>query len=211
MANAQYVADLIERRRADPRPDLLTDLIVAEEAGGRLSTTEMLHIVVSVIMAGTDTTRNQLAIGLHLLADHPEHWELLGDRAYLEFAVEEILRFAPIGYVLTRVPDVDIAIRDLTIPAGTMVVINVGAANRRDDLADANAFDAGRDPSPQHLTFGFGLKYCMGANLARAEMVEALAVLRSRFASIAHDGQARFRQVGFIDGPLELPLRFGRT
>ena len=202
-----YVVELIERRRSDPRPDLLSDLIAASEDGGRLTTEEMLHIVVSVIMAGTDTTRNQLAIGLHLLADHPEQWESLSQPGRLETAVEEILRFAPIGHALTRVPDADVTIRDLVIPASTMVVLNVGAVNRN-DVVDANAFDARRDPSPQHLTFGFGPKYCMGANLARAEMVEALSVLRGRFTAIAHDGPARFRRVGFIDGPVELPLCF---
>ncbi len=207
----EYVGTLIERRRTDPGPDLLTDLIQAEEDGGRLTREEMLYIVVSVIMAGTDTTRNQLAIGLHLLADHPDQWARLGDGAPIEAAVEEITRFAPVGHVLSRVPDVDVEIAGLTIPAGTMVVMNVGAANRDPAVADASEFDTMRTPSPPNLAFGFGPKYCLGANLARAELVEALSVLRSRFTAIEHAGPARFRQVGFIQGPMELPLRFTRT
>lgn len=154
----------------------------------------MLYIVVSVIMAGTDTTRNQLAIGLHLLADHPDQWARLGDGAPIEAAV-----------------DSDVEIAGLTIPAGTMVVMNVGAANRDPAVADANEFDAMRTPSPPNLAFGFGPKYCLGANLARAELVEALSVLRGRFATIEHAGPAHFRQVGFIRGPMELPLRFIRA
>ena len=207
----QYVSTLIERRRSDPGPDLLTDLIHAEEDGGRLTREEMLYIVVSVIMAGTDTTRNQLAIGLHLLADHPDQWARLGDGVPIEAAVEEITRFAPVGHVLSRVPDADVEIAGLTIPAGTMVVMNVGAANRDAAVADANDFDTMRTPSPPSLAFGFGPKFCLGANLAQAELVEALSVLRSRFATIEHVGSARFRQVGFIQGPMELPLRFTRT
>lgn len=206
-----YVSTLIERRRTDPGPDLLTDLILAEEDGGRLTRDEMLHIVVSVIMAGTDTTRNQLAIGLHLLADHPDQWASLGDGVPIEAAVEEIARFAPVGHVLTRVPDADVEVGGLTIPAGTMVIMNVGAANRDPADADANQFDSARMPSPPHLAFGFGPKFCLGANLARAELVEAFSVLRERFATIEHDGPARFRQVGFLQGPMTLPMRFTRT
>ena len=203
-----YVSELIERRRVDPGPDLLTDLIDAEEDGGRLTKEEMLHIVVSVIMAGTDTTRNQLAMGLHLFADNPRQWEQLVEGTRIESAVEEILRFAPVGHVLSRVPETDIELNGVTIPAGTVVLMNIGATNRGPEIADADSFETRRDPSPQHLTFGFGAKYCLGANLARAELTEALTVLRSRFASVEHAGPARFRQVGFIQGPIELPMRF---
>ena len=206
-----YVGALIERRRREPGPDLLTDLIQAEEDGGRLTKEEMLFIVVSVIMAGTDTTRNQLAIGLHLFADHPDQWAALGDGASIDVAVEEIIRFAPVGHVLSRVPECDVEVHGLTIPAGTMVIMNVGAANRDPQLDAADEFVPDRRPSPPHLGFGFGPKYCIGANLAKAELVEALTVLRARFSTIEHAGPARFRQVGFIQGPLELPLRLTRA
>lgn len=206
-----YVSDLIERRRSDPGPDLLSDLIAAEEDGGRLTREEMLHIVVSVIMAGTDTTRNQLALGLHLFADDPRQWEQLTDGVRIERAVEEIIRFAPVGHVLSRVPEIDVEVHGVTIPAGTVVLMNIGATNRGREIPDPDTFEPQRDPVPQHLTFGFGAKYCLGANLARAELTEALSVLRSRFGSIEHAGVARFRQVGFIQGPMELPLRFGPT
>lgn len=207
-----YVSSLIERRRSDPGDDLLTDLIHAEEDGGRLTREEMLYIVVSVIMAGTDTTRNQLAIGLHLLADHPTQWAELAEPGRVDTAVEEITRFAPVGHVLSRVAPVDVEIRGLSIPAGTMVVLNIGGANRDPETAgdQANVFDTARSPSPVHLSFGFGLKYCLGANLARAEMAEGLTMLREHFAGIEHAGTTPFRQAGFIQGPIELPLRFTR-
>lgn len=208
----RYVMGLIERRRAEPGSDLVSDLIHAEEDDGRLTSEEILHLVASVIMAGTDTTRNQLAIGLHLLADHPEQWDALGDRAHLDAAVEEITRFAPVGHVLSRVAPVDVEIRGLVIPAGTIVLIGVGAANRDPSVgADPDCFDTSRIPSLPHLSFGFGLKYCMGANLARAELGEALSVLRSRFSAIEHAGPAHFRDAGFIQGPIDLPLRFTRV
>lgn len=207
-----YMLDLIERRRSDPGEDLLSDLIHAEAVDGTLSIDEVLNIAVSVVMAGTDTTRNQLALGLHLLADRPAAWAALADDEHLERAVEEIVRFAPIGHVLLRVPSADVVVRDLLIPAGTMVVLDVGAANRDPaSVAAPDELSVERPGPPNHLGFGHGLKYCLGANLARAELVEALRVLRARFATVQHAGPTTWRQVGFVQGPVELPLRFTRA
>ncbi len=207
----EYVLALIERRRTDPGEDLLTDLIRAEAEEGRLSTQEVLNAAVSVIMAGTDTTRNQLAIALHLFADRPDAWAALGEDDRIEPAVEELLRFAPIGHLLLRVPDSDVVVGDVTIPEGTMVVLDVGAANRDPaTVTDGDVFDLARPTPAPHLGFGHGHKYCLGANLAKAELAEALRVLRERFPTLEHAGETVWRRVGFVQGPIELPLRFGR-
>ncbi len=205
-----YMLDLIEQKRVRPGADLLTDLIRAETEDGVLSTDEVLNIGVSVIMAGTDTTRNQLAIGLHLFADHPDQWAALDDDARLTTAVDELLRVAPIGHLLLRVPRSDVVINDLEIPQGTMVVLDVGAAHRDPSAIDApNEFDISRPGPSNHLGLGHGLKYCLGASLAKAELVEGLRVLRQRFDTIEHAGTTAWRRVGFVQGPLELPIRLG--
>jgi cytochrome P450 len=202
-----YMLDLVERRRSDPDDDLLSDLIHAETVDETLSTEEVVNIAASVIMAGTDTTRNQLALGLHLLADRPAAWAALDDEDHLRRAVDEVIRFAPIGHVLLRVPTTDVEVHDLRIPAGTMVVLDIGAANRDPSaVADADELSVERAGPPNHLGFGHGLKYCLGANLARAELIEALRVLRRRFTKIEHAGPTTWRLVGFVQGPVQLPL-----
>ncbi len=204
-----YLLNLIEERQREPREDLLSDLIRAETEDGKLTRHEVLSAAASVIMAGTDTTRNQLAIALHLLADRPEDWDALVEDARLETTVEEILRFAPIGHVLLRVPTEDVDMNNVTVPKGTMVILDIGAANRDPQfLDDPNDFEPARTTRSQHLGFGHGHKFCLGANLARAELVEALRVLRARFATIEHSGPTQWRRVGFVQGPIVLPLRF---
>jgi cytochrome P450 len=208
-----YMRALIERRRNDPGPDLLSDLIHAEEDEGRLTVEELVHLGVSVIVAGTDTTRNELALALHLFADHPDQWDLLGDRPELAAtAAEEVTRYAPIGHVLARVPDRDIAVNDVVIPAGRMVSLFVAAANRDPrQFPDPDRFDITRASARSNLAFGHGPKYCLGVNLARAELAEALSVLRSTFDRIEHTGEATWRTNGFLQGPVEMPLRFTRV
>lgn len=207
-----YMVDLIEHKRRHPGADLLTDLVRAETEDGVLSDDEVLNIGVSVIMAGTDTTRNQLAIGLHLFADHPDQWAALEDEAVLGSAVDELLRIAPIGHVLLRVPRCDVTINDLDLPEGTMVVLDIGATHRDPSaIDDADDFDIGRPGSFNHLGFGHGHKYCLGASLAKAELVEGLRVLRDRFETIEHTAPTTWRRVGFVQGPTELPVRLGTT
>jgi cytochrome P450 len=203
-----YVMGLIEDRRATPSDDLLTDLIHAETEDGALSTEEVLNTAVSVITAGTDTTRNQLAIGLHVFADHPDRWDAMVDDDSLSMAVDELLRFAPIGHALVRTATSDITVDGLHLPAGTLIVLDIGAAHRDPEIYEnADSFDVNRPGPPRHLGFGHGHKYCLGAHLAKAELVEGLRVLRERFVSIEHAGPTVWRQVGFVQGPIELPLR----
>lgn len=207
-----YMVDLIEQKRLRPAADLLTDLVRAETDDGTLNDDEVLNIAVSVIMAGTDTTRNQLAIGLHLFADHPDQWAALDDEARLTSAVDELLRIAPIGHVLLRVPRRDLTINDLELSEGTMVVLDVGAAHRDPSALDTpDEFDVTRPGPANHLGFGHGHKYCLGASLAKAELVEGLRALRQRFETIEHTSPASWRRVGFVQGPLTLPIRLGAT
>jgi len=208
----EYVRALIEERRSKPADDLLSDLIAAEEQGDRLSTDELVMLAEAVLMAGTDTTRNQLACSLALFAAAPDQWQLLASRPEVApRAVEETMRFLGAVRGTARFASEDIEYRNVTFPAGTLVAASLAAANRDPDVwPGGDALDITREPSsaPQ-LTFGSGIHYCLGAALARAELQEALPLLARRMPGLELDGRVEWKPptVG-IWGPAKLPLRF---
>jgi len=206
-----YLATLIGERRADPRPDLLSDLIAVEEAGDRLSTDELVSLAVAVLMAGTDTTRNQLACALAVFAEHPDQWALLAERPGLApRAVEEVMRYLGAVRGTVRFAPEDIVFRDVLFPRGTLVFVSLAGANRDPgSFGDPGTFDISRQGSPQQMTFGSGIHHCMGAALARAELQEALVLLARRMPGLATDGPVEWKPTSFgIWGPARLPLRF---
>lgn len=207
-----YVLSLIDRRRNDPADDLLSELIAAEEEGDRLSNGELIMLVEAVILAGTDTTRNQLACALAVFAEHPEQWALLREQPELApRATEESLRYLGAIRGTGRFAAEDIEYRDVLFPAGTLVFPNfVGANHDTDIFDDPTSFDITTDrEGAGHLTLGFGLHYCLGANLARAELQEALIILSNRMPNLRLDGEIVWKPDGFgIWGPATLPLAF---
>jgi cytochrome P450 len=207
----QYILDLIERRRAQPGDDLLSDLIAAEEAGDRLNNDELVMLAEAVLMAGTDTTRNQLACSVALLMGHPSEWQQLGARPELAVgAVEESMRMLGAVRATTRVASADIEYRGVVFPAGTLVATAMAAANFDPDAwTDPDEFDLARRDSVGQLTFGSGAHFCLGASLARAELQEALPVLARRMpdAHLAGDVVWKPATQG-IWGPARLPLEF---
>jgi cytochrome P450 len=208
----EYVVDLIEARRGDLRDDLLSDLIAAEEEGEKLDNTELVMMVEAVILAGTDTTRNQLACALATFANHPDQWAKLGQEPELAArATEESFRYLGAVRGTGRFASEDIEYRDVLFPKGTLVFPSFVGANHDVDLFNAPTdFDITADRgSANHLTLGFGLHYCMGANLARAEMQEALTVLAKRMPNVRLDGEVEWKPDGVgIWGPAKLPLAF---
>lgn len=207
-----YVLDLIASRRDDPHDDLLSELIAAEEAGDRLSNAELIMLVEAVILAGTDTTRNQLACALAVFADHPEQWAQLAENPELAGrATEESLRYLGAIRGTGRFASEDIEYRDVVFPAGTLVFPNFVSANHDFDLfTDPASFDITADRGGAgHLTLGFGMHYCLGANLARAELQEALIITSRRMPNLRLDGEIVWKPDGFgIWGPARLPLAF---
>jgi cytochrome P450 len=173
-----YLSVLIEQRRVVPRNDLLSNLISVEEAGDRLSPSELLSVVSMMLVAGTDTTRNQLGCIINTFADNPDQWALLRERPELmASAVEEAIRWEPATEA---------------IAAGSIVVLLSMSANHDTTaLPGGDRFDIEREnPEGWHLlTFGGGIHYCLGASLARLEMTEALAELSSRFPTLRHTGE----------------------
>ncbi len=208
-----YTEALIERRRTDPGPDLLTDLIAVEEEGDRLSRTELVGMAEAVLVAGTDTTRNQLAMAIHLFCRHPDQWRLLAERPDLApQAVEEVMRVAGVVRGTIRVARTDVELHGVVIPAGTLVSPLLAVANRDESyFADPARFDITRVHPRQQLTFGGGIHYCLGASLARAELAEALPILARRLPDLALDGEVSWRPPLGIQGPTTLPIRFTPT
>jgi cytochrome P450 len=204
-----YVARLVAERRRDPRDDLVTALVQAEEEGDRLSDEELLSMIGGLLFAGYDTTRNQLGLAMWLFAGHPDQWAQL--RAHPELApraVEEVMRMQGAVDVAPRVVAEDFDLEGYRLTVGTLLSLSTSSANHDPDaFASPHTFDITVERQPQ-LTFGGGPHYCLGANLARAEMQEALPVLAARMRDLALDGEPRWRPPFGIYGPESLPIRF---
>ena len=209
---AAYTHELIAERRSKPADDLLTDLIAAEEAGDKLSTDELVMMVNAVIVAGTDTTRNQLGCALGLFAEYPDQWALLAERPELaQRAVEETMRYFGAVRGTARFASVDIEYRDVLFPAGTFISVGLAEANRDGMVFDQPAeFDIATPKSDQpQLTFGSGIHYCLGQALARAELQEALPLLAMRLPNLRLDGPTEWKPDGVgIFGPAHMPITF---
>ena len=207
-----YVSDMIAERRADPRDDLLSDMIAIEQEGDRLSTEEMAMLAQAVLMAGTDTTRNQLACSVALFTEYPDQWALLAERPELAGrAVEESMRYLGAVRGTARVASEDVVYRDVMFPQGTLVAISLAGANRDPEAFDEpNDFDITRERGTAQMTFGAGIHFCMGAALARAELQEALPLLARRMPGLVRSGDIEWKPSTFgIWGPARLPLSFG--
>ena len=209
-----YVSELITERRAEPRDDLLSDLIAIEEDGDRLSTDEMAMLAQAVLMAGTDTTRNQLACSVALFTEHPDQWAMLAKRPELATrAVEESMRYLGAVRSTARFAAEDVVYRDVLFPQGTLVVTSLAGANRDPEaFEDPGTFDITHERGTAQMTFGSGIHFCMGAALARAELQEALPLLARRMPGLARNGEIEWKPSSFgIWGPARLPLRFTPT
>jgi cytochrome P450 len=204
-----YLDVLIAERRAAPADDLLSTLIAARDGEDRLDDAELRNLVLNVLVGGVDTTQSQLAHGLRLFAAHPDQWQLLGrEPGRAAVAVEEVLRVAPVTPFTARIANADIECGDMVIPAGTILLICAHQANR-DELSGGPEFDITREPTGQRsLTFGAGIHYCLGSNLARAELGEALAYLAPRMPGLAFDGEPEYDSPHGIYGLVALPLRW---
>jgi len=205
-----YVDEMVARRRHNLTDDLLSDFIRAEDDGDRLNAAELRMLVGGLLLAGTDTTRNQVAASVHVLCGHPEQWELLGENPELAMsAVEETMRHSPIACGTLRLVAEDAELDGYIFPAGTMVLVNTAAANRDPAVYDdPDRVDITREGAPPILTFGGGVHYCLGANLARREIAEALNVLATRLANPHTAGPVPWKPMVSLSGPKSLPIEF---
>lgn len=208
-----YLEDLIGRRRASLSDDLISELIRTEDPafpGDRLTHDELLMLCATLLGAGTDTTRNQLAAAVQVLAAHPDQWALLTERpALASGAVHELMRYYPVVFGTIRLAAEDVDLAGVRIPAGTLVVANTAAANRDPDAyPHPDRVDITRADPPAMLTFGGGVHYCLGAHLARLELTEALRVITQRMPNPRRTGPAPWKAISGITGPTTLPLEF---
>lgn len=208
----EWVRPLIARRRGTPADDLISSLIVAEEEGERLDDAELENLVLNILVGGVDTTQSQLAHAVRLLAERPEQWAALraDPEALAPRAAEEALRFEPITPLTARMTVEDVEVGGVTFPQGSVVAVCAFTGNRDADSYDApEEFDI-RAPreTKRMLTFGAGVHYCVGANLARAELTEALAFLARRAERLELAGEPVLQSVSGIYGVDALPLRF---
>ena len=206
-----YVAELLERRRREPADDLISALLRAEAEGERLTGTECVNLVLNVLAGGVDTTAAQLAHALRLFAAHPDQWEALRQQPELVTrAVDEVLRFEPITPFTARLCTEQIEHRGVIFPAGTIVAICAERANR--GTTSGEVFDITAEPAGDRvLTFGAGPHFCLGQNLARAELEEALGFLAPRLPGLRAAGPERLGGVEGIYGIESLPLAWSAT
>jgi cytochrome P450 len=205
-----YVDAMVAERRDALTDDLISELIRAEHEGDHLNIDELRMLVVGLLIAGTDTTRNQLAASIQALCDHPEQWTLLGQHPELAAAaVEETMRHSPIAWGTLRVALEDVELAGVVIPVGTLVVANTASANRDPAVYDnPEQLDITRKDAPAMQTFGAGMHYCLGANLARLELAEALSVMTQRMPNARPAGPAPWKPLTALTGPATLPIEF---
>jgi cytochrome P450 len=203
--------ELTAQRRESPGDDLISALLAVEADGQHLNAEELRTLVSTLVFAGQDTTRNQLGLAMTTFTQHPEQWRLLAQRPELaSTAVEELMRVNPATPAIGRLAIEDFTFQGVDIPAGTQVMLFVGAANTEPDTFGDAPFDITAQRSAQ-LTFGGGIHHCLGVWLARTEMREALPILAPRLGDIALDGPVPSRPHVGITGPITLPLRFTGT
>jgi cytochrome P450 len=203
-----YADELIAARREDPSADLISDLIAAEEEGDRLDHDELRNLVLNILVGGVDTSQSQLAHAVRLLAAHPDQWQELrsAPRERAEAAVAEALRYEPITPFTARITTSEVEYRDVRFPPNTIVLVSAWHANR--DGIESDAFDiTAPRKAARLLTFGAGIHYCVGANLARAEMQEGLVMLAEHVEAIEPAGEPEFGTPSGIYGLESLPLR----
>lgn len=221
----EYARALLAGRREDPGDDLISTLLAAEEQGERLSEEECVNLVLNVLIGGVDTTQSQLAHAVRLLAEHPEQWAaLVADPTLAGRAVEEALRYEPITPFTARITVEELTFRDVTFPKDTVVMVCAFTGNRDLPEGEGGGDGAGKGveaggpqsfditverPKARALTFGAGVHYCLGANLARLELEEGLAFLARKMPRLELDGEPLFESILGIYGLAELPIRFG--
>jgi pimeloyl-[acyl-carrier protein] synthase len=209
-ALGQYFRELIAKRRASPRGDVLSALIAAEEAGDKLSEDELLSTCVLLLIAGHETTVNLIGNGTLALLRHPGELRRLRENpGLIGGAVEELLRYDGPVQRTARMPSSDITIGGRTIAKGEMVMTFIGAADRDPaQFPDPDRLDITRTDN-RHIAFGWGIHFCLGAPLARVEGQIAINTLVQRLPKLAlATERPEHRESLTLRGLKSLPVTF---
>ena len=211
MAMLRYTRSLLERKRRDPKPDLLSALVAVRDGEDRLTEDELTSMVFLLLIAGQETTVNLIGNGtLALLANPVQLARLRADRELLSRAVEEVLRFESPVQVALRYATEPVTLGRATIPGGSVVIVSLLAANRdADRFKDPDQFDVERSYNPQ-VAFGYGIHHCLGAPLARLEGAIAIGALLDRYPNLrlaVPEAKLDWRVSMVMHGLVELPVR----
>jgi cytochrome P450 len=207
----EYLKDLFEEKKENPRDDLVSNLILHEEEGERLTKDELYSMIVLLIIAGHETTVNLIGNGMYALFEHPDQLEKLRrDHSIIEQAIEESLRFySPVDFSTARWAAEDMEFNGKIIKRGDMVLASLASANRDENkFKAADTFDVTRKPNP-HMAFGYGIHFCLGAPLARLEGKIAFQKLLSAFPSmkmIGKPGDSNWRDMFLLRGLKDLQV-----
>lgn len=215
---AEYFADLCDQRRADPRDDVVSDLVHAELDGHRLDREELLSFLRLLLPAGAETTFRSTGNLLYGLLTHRDQLDAVRDEpALLPTAIEEAVRWEPPLLIEARTALVDVELDGVTIPEGATVTASLGAANHDEERwgPTSEEFDIRRDPLP-HIAFGTGVHMCLGIHLARMEMRCMTARLLERLPGLRLDETRAAEFDSHIHGeifrsPTNLPVVWGNT
>lgn len=200
-----WAGALIEERRRTPGDDLISTLIAAEQDGDRLSDVECMNLVLNVLVGGVDTSQAQLSHAVRLLAQHPDQWAALhADPTLAGAAVEEALRFEPITPFTARICLEDVVVDDVEFPAGTIVMVSAFNGNRDPEAVDApDVFDITAPRATSRImTFGAGIHYCLGAPLARIELIASFGALLAKAPGLRLDREPKWKP-GYVIRGLE--------
>ena len=209
MRMVAYFREILEKRRREPGTDLPSILLESEVDGERLSEGDILAFCFLLILAGNETTRNAISGGLVAFSRFPEQKQrLLADWSLIDTAVEEICRWTSPLHHMSRVASADTEIRGNRIAKGERVIMWYPSANRDEDVfTDPYTFDIARDPN-EHLAFGIGEHFCLGAGFARKEIRVMFEELFRRFPAIEVTGTPDRLRSNFINGVKHLPVSF---
>jgi cytochrome P450 family 142 subfamily A polypeptide 1 len=213
-AYVAYAQRLIAERRERPTDDLMSVLVHAEVDGHRLSDDEVVMDSLLLLIGGDETTRHVITGGIYqLLVDHDRWDELRGDRSLIPTAVEEMLRWVSPIKNMARTATEDVELGGQPVPAGEKVLLLYPSANRDEAVFEEPFhFDLRRTPN-EHVAFGFGPHFCLGASLARLELRVVLEVLLDRLPDVAlvDAVEPALRPANFVSGYESLPVRFSPT
>lgn len=208
---ARFLRSMIRDRRVNPKDDLTSALVQAEEQGDHLTEEELMGMLLLLLVAGHETTVNLIGNGMLALFAQPDQLDALRrDPALIRTGIEELLRFgSPVERATERYAREDITLHGVTIPRGHLVQAVLASANRDEtQFENPDTLDLARDPN-KHVAFGMGIHYCLGAPLARIEGQIAINMLLERMPDLrlATDASSlRWRKSGFLRGLKALPV-----
>jgi cytochrome P450 len=207
-----FFAEEMKKRREEPGEDIISTLLESEVEGEKLTEFEILAFCFLLILAGNETTRNGISGGLQVLCEHPdEKARLLSDMSLLDSAVEEMLRWTSPLHHMSRTATADTEIRGKKIKEGERVLMWYPSANRDEDIFDdPYRFDITRQPN-EHLAFGIGEHFCLGAGFARKELRVMFDELFRRFPDIDLEGPPERLRSNFINGIKHMAVRYTPT